>query len=72
MATPPPKLKVTIDTDSAGIDRVLTALGRAENNPDTVALTGQDVAVSVLGRYQPATIVLSRPHPTLGKMKSPF
>ena len=64
MATPTPKLKVTIDTDSANVVRILTALGQVESNPDTVALTGQDVAVRVMSRYQLTTIALSRPEPT--------
>jgi hypothetical protein len=66
MATPTPKLKVTIDTDSANVERILTALGQVESNADTVALTGHDVAVRVMSRYQPTTNTLSRPEPDVG------
>src|SRR5688572_11452934 len=38
MATPT-KLKVTIDVNSADVERVMAAFVRADNNPDLVALT---------------------------------
>jgi hypothetical protein len=72
VATPPAKLKVTIDTDSANVERMLTALGQAESDPDMVALTGQDVAVSVLSRYQPATFSLPRPDTDVGAGEARF
>ncbi len=72
VATPTPKLKVTIDTDSANVERILTALGQVESNPDTVALTGQDVSVRVMSRYQPTTIALSRPEPDVGAAETAF
>jgi hypothetical protein len=61
MTTPTKKLKVTVDSDSADVNRVLTALGGAESNPDTVAVTGQDVPMRVNSVYQPITLPLS-PH----------
>ena len=72
MATPTPKLKVTIDTDSANVERILTALGQVESDPDTVALTGQDVGVRAMSSYQPTTITLSRPEPDVGAAETAF
>jgi hypothetical protein len=56
MATPT-KLKVTIDVNSADVERAMAAFVRADNNPDLVALT-DPVAVSIMSRYQPATFLL--------------
>jgi len=58
MATPT-KLTVTIDVNSADVERVLAAFVWADNNPDLVALT-DPAAVLVMSRYQPATFLLSR------------
>ena len=72
VATPTPKLKVTVDTDSANVERILTALGQVESDPDTVALTGQDVGVRAMSSYQPTTIALSRPEPDVGAAETAF
>jgi hypothetical protein len=72
VATPTPKLKVTIDTDSANVERILTALGQVESDPDTVALTGQGVGGRAMSSYQPTTITLSRPEPDVGAAETAF
>ena len=72
MATPTPKLKVTVDTDSASVNRVLAALSQAESNPDTVMLTSQDAAMKVTSAYQATTLPLTRPTPDVGEDETAF
>jgi hypothetical protein len=71
MASPKLRATVTIDTDSADVDRVMIAISRAESNPDMVALT-QNVAVRSENKYRPATVVLPRPDPVVGAEETAF
>lgn len=55
----PTKLKVTIDVNSADVERAMAAFVRADNNLDLVALT-DPAAELIMSRYQLATFLLPR------------
>src|SRR5687768_7740254 len=67
-----PKLKVTVDTRTVHLERVMAALVPIASRVDDVALMPGDIAVGHLSARQPSTFTLPSPDPKVGPAEARF
>src|SRR5688572_5361864 len=67
-----PKLKVTVDTRTGYLERVMAVLVPIASRLDDVALMPGDIAVGHLSARRPSTFTLPAPDPKVGPAEARF